>query len=277
MSAHPTALVAPGASIDPTSEIGPYCILEAGVKIGPRCRLIGHVVMRGRVTIGADNVFHPFCVIGGEPQDLGYDGAPTEVVIGDRNTFRESVTVNRGTSKGGGVTRIGNDNLFMSTAHVAHDCVVGNRVIQANNVLLAGHVRVEDHAYLSGNVVVHQFATVGKHAFASGGARIPRDAPPFMIVHGMEAEVMGVNSTGLRRAGYSPAVINALKQVHRFLWGKGLPFRDAVEEIQKGKYDQFEEVRYLLESMRRSAEGKNGRYLESLRGRQTRRLISPAS
>jgi UDP-N-acetylglucosamine acyltransferase len=154
----------------------------------------------------------------------------------------------------------------MACSHVAHDCVVGSNTILANCALLAGHAKVEDQAYISGQVVVHQFATIGRHAFVTGGSRVPRDAPPFMMLHGQESEVMCVNSTGLKRSGFASDVINALKDAHRVIWSSGLPLPDAIQTLKRMHNGHFKEVQYLIDFMLNSARGKNGRAREAMRG-----------
>jgi UDP-N-acetylglucosamine acyltransferase len=263
---HPTAIVAEGALLDPTVEVGPYCVVEGGARIGAGTRLLGHVTIRGRVTIGKNNTIHPYAVLGGEPQDFKYDGAATEVVIGDGNVIRESMTISRGTSHGDGRTVIGNGNYLMACSHVAHDCILGSHIVLANCALLAGHSRVEDHAYISGQVVVHQFATIGRHAFVTGGSRVPRDAPPYMMLHGGESEVKCVNATGLKRSGFAGDVINALKDAHRVIWSSGLPLPDAVAALKRMHNGHFQEVQYLIEFLLNSTKGKNGRAREAMRG-----------
>ncbi len=211
---HPSAVVAGGAEIGEGCEIGPYCVVGEHVRLGPRCRLAAHVVIEGRTTIGADNRFHPFCSIGGAPQDLKYAGEPTELVIGERNTFREYVTVNIGTEGGGGVTRIGDDCLLMASAHVAHDCILGDRVVMANSAALGGHVEVEDRAVLGGLVGIHQFCRVGRLAMVAGLSGVNLDVPPFCLVAGgYRPRVVGLNLVGLRRAGVSREAIARLKRL----------------------------------------------------------------
>lgn len=264
---HRTAIVEEGAQLEEGVEIGPFCYVGPKVKIGAGTRLISHVTILGKTTLGRNNVIFPQATIGGDPQDLKYAGEETEVIVGDDNIIRECVTINRGTTHGFGRTVVGNKCFFMACSHVAHDCLVGNNVIMANCALLAGHVRVEDNAYLSGQVVVHQFATIGRHALISGATRVPRDAPPFMITQGNGPEVVTVNSTGLKRFGFEPDVINALKDAHRLIWASGLPLPDAIECIKKQHNGHYKEVQYLIEFLLNSTRGKNGRALEALRTR----------
>jgi UDP-N-acetylglucosamine acyltransferase len=264
MAIHPSALIEPGARIHASAEIGPFCIIGPKVSIGPGTKLIQSVTVTGRTTIGARNVIHPFCVIGGDPQDLKFKGEDSVTLIGDENVIREGVTINKGTLVGGGQTVIGNRNMIMATAHVAHDCVVEDHCILANSCLLAGHVRIESHAILSGWVVVHHFATVGQHAFIGGATRINQDAPPYMIIQGMSGEVRGVNSVGLKRRGMKPEAVNALREAHRTLWRSALPKPEALGEIEKTN-GQYPEIRTLVEFMRASDLGHMGRRRESRR------------
>ena len=263
---HPTALVEDGAQIDPTAIVGPYCVISSKARLGPGTRLMNHVTLQGKVKLGLKNTVHPNAVIGGDPQDLHHDGGETEVSVGDNNVIRECVTISRGTSHGTGRTVVGNGNYLMACSHVAHDCILGNDIILANCALLAGHVKVEDHAYLSGQVVVHQFATVGRHAFVTGGARVPRDAPPYMMLYGMDSDVICVNSTGLKRSGYPAEVLTALKDAHRIIWSSGLPLPEAIQTLKRMHNGHFKEVQYLIDFMQNSARGKNGRAREAMRG-----------
>jgi len=264
MPIHPTAIVEAGARIHASAEIGPFCVVGPKVTIGPGTRLVQGVTVIGRTTIGARNLIHPGCVIGGDPQDLKFKGEDSTTVIGDENVIREGVTINKGTMSGGGQTVIGNRNMLMSLAHVAHDCVVEDNCILANAVLLAGHVRIESSAILSGWVVVHHFATVGQHAFIGGASRVNQDAPPFMILQGMEGQVRGVNSVGLRRRGFKPEAVNALKDAYRIVWRSGLPKPEALAEVEK-TFGQFPEIRTLVEFLRGSDHGHMGRRRESRR------------
>jgi UDP-N-acetylglucosamine acyltransferase len=264
MPIHPTAIIEAGARIHASAEIGPFCVVGPKVTIGPGTRLVQGVTIIGRTTIGARNLIHPGCVIGGDPQDLKFKGEDSTTVIGDENVIREGVTINKGTMSGGGQTVIGNRNMLMSLAHVAHDCVVEDNCILANAVLLAGHVRIESSAILSGWVVVHHFATVGQHAFIGGASRVNQDAPPFMILQGMEGQVRGVNSVGLKRRGFKPEAVNALKDAYRIVWRSGLPKPEALAEVEK-TFGEIPEIRTLIEFLRGSDLGHMGRRRESRR------------
>jgi len=198
---HPTAVVADGAEIGVDVRIGPHTVIGAQVQIGDRSSIGPQVVIDGVTTIGAENNILGQANVGGAPQDLSYQGEPTHLELGDRNTIREFVTINRGTLKGGGLTRIGDDCLLMACSHVAHDCELGNGVMMGNNVLLAGHVSVGDFAVINGAAAAHQFVTIGRNSYVGGLTRVIQDVPPFMILEGHPARVRKVNLIGLERSG----------------------------------------------------------------------------
>lgn len=208
---HPTAIVHPEARLDDSVEIGPYCTVGAHVTLGRGTRLVSHVVIDGWTQLGDENVVHPFAVVGGPPQDLRYEGEPTRVVIGHRNTIRESVTINRGTARDRGVTRIGDDNLFMAYSHVGHDCVVGNHGIVVSYSGLSGHTVLGDHVTVSGQSGVQQHMHVGDHAFIGAQVKVDRHVPPYTIAVGSETcRIRGVNLVGLRRRGLTREAIQAI-------------------------------------------------------------------
>ncbi|HTF58207.1 MAG TPA: acyl-ACP--UDP-N-acetylglucosamine O-acyltransferase, partial [Planctomycetota bacterium] len=246
MKAHPTAIVDPKARIGDDVEIGPFCVVGPDVAIGAGSVLMNHATVIGRTTLGKKNTVYPHAVLGGRPQDLKYRGEETEAVIGDGNVFREFVTVNIGTTHGGGVTRIGNNGLLMAGCHIAHDCELGDHVIIANNVLLAGHVKIEDYVGMSAYVGLHHFVTVGKHAFVGGFSRISVDVPPFMVVAGVPMTVVSPNAVGLRRRGMADGTLLALREAHRLMWRSGLPKPEAVALIEQ-RYPRDPEIRYLLD------------------------------
>ncbi|GIW70990.1 MAG: acyl-[acyl-carrier-protein]--UDP-N-acetylglucosamine O-acyltransferase [Planctomycetota bacterium] len=262
---HPLAYVDPTAELAEGVEVGPFCYVGPGVRLGPRCRLLNHVSIHGPATIGADNVFFPFCSIGAEPQDLSYHGEPSRTEIGDRNVFREGVTVHRGTAKDALLTRIGNDGLFMACSHIAHDCVVEDHVIMANGVLLGGHVHVESYATFGGAAVVHHFTTIGRMAFVGGMTRVTRDVPPYMTVEGNPAKIWMVNKIGCQRRGLPPEAIAQLKEAHRLLFRSDSGLEEAAR-LLGGRQGLRPEVRYLLEFCRRSG-GLKGRAREQIRER----------
>jgi UDP-N-acetylglucosamine acyltransferase len=216
---HPTAVVSPKAELGNDVEIGPYCVIGDHVRIGARTKLHAHLVVEGPITIGEDNEFYPFSSIGGRSQDLKYAGEPTSAKVGDRNTFREFVTVHRGTTAEA-PTLIGSDNNFLAYAHVAHDSVVGDHCILSNAATLGGHVTIEDHVILSGLAGVHQFCRVGAHAMIGGCTKIVQDVPPFTIADGHPAQLRGLNIVGLQRRGFSETAIRALKNAYKTLFLK---------------------------------------------------------
>ena len=225
---HPTAIVHPKAKLDSTVRVGPYAVIDEGVELGADCVVGPHVYLTGLTTIGAHNQFHAGCVIGDAPQDLKYDGTPTRVRIGERNVFREHVTVHRST-KPDAETIIGSDNFFMANAHVAHNCAVGDHVILANGALLGGYAVVQDRAFISGNCLVHQFCRVGALAMMQGGSAISMDVPPFTMVSRINV-ICGLNVVGLRRAGFTAEQRMQLKQLYHLLFRSGKNLRDAVVE-----------------------------------------------
>jgi UDP-N-acetylglucosamine acyltransferase len=228
---HPTAVIHPHAQLDPTTEVGPFAIVDAHVAVGPRCRVGPQVHLTGHTTIGADNHFHTGCVIGDAPQDLKYAGAPTRLRIGERNVFREHVTVNR-SNKTSEDTVVGSGCFLMANAHVGHNAVLGDGVILANGTLLGGHVVVGDRAFISGNCLVHQFVRVGTLAIMQGGSAISQDLPPFTIAHGPN-RICGLNAVGLRRAGVSAEERLELKRLYRVLFLGGQNLSLAVAAARK--------------------------------------------
>ena len=228
MSIHPTAIVAAGAQIDPTVQIGPYSVIGAHVTLGAGCIVDSHVVIEGHTTIGRNNRIHPHVAIGGPPQDQKYDGGPTQLTIGDANHFREFCTIHRGSIPNGKGTIIGNQNLIMANAHVAHDCHLENHITLANSVALAGHVLVGSHAVLGGLSAVHQHSRIGTGAMISGGAMTVQDVPPYLIAQGDRARLRGLNRVGLRRLGVSDATITALQTAYRMVFLSKIPFQKAL-------------------------------------------------
>ncbi|MDH0493280.1 acyl-ACP--UDP-N-acetylglucosamine O-acyltransferase [Comamonas aquatica] len=228
---HPTAIVHEGAWLHPSVTVGAYSVIGAHVKVGAGTRIGPHCVIEGHTTIGADNQIFQFASLGAQPQDKKYAGEPTELVIGDRNTIREFCTFNTGTSQDAGVTRVGNDNWIMAYVHIAHDCAVGSHTILANNATLAGHVHVGDWVILGGLTGVHQFVKIGAHAMAGFASRVAQDVPPFMMIEGNPLAVRGFNIEGLRRRGFTPERLKAVKQMHRLLYRQGLTLEGAVQAI----------------------------------------------
>ncbi|MEW6648338.1 MAG: acyl-ACP--UDP-N-acetylglucosamine O-acyltransferase [Pseudomonadota bacterium] len=233
MSIHPTAIVDPTARIGAGVSIGAYSVIGADVEIGEGTWIGPHVVINGPTRIGRDNKIHQFSSLGEAPQDKKYNGEPTQLVIGDRNIIRECVTMNRGTPGGGGITSIGSDGLFMAYIHVAHDCQIGDRVIFSNNASLAGHVHVGNQVILSGFTLVHQFCSIGDHAFTGMGSAISKDVPPYLMVAGNPAEPHGINKEGLKRRGFSPQSIQTLRQAYKVLYRTGLPLEEATVRLKE--------------------------------------------
>ena len=229
---HPTALVDPRAELDEGVRVGPYSIIEGDVQIGAGTVIGPHVVIPGPTRIGEDNHFYQFGSIGAAPQDKKYHGEPTRLVIGNGNTFRENVTINRGTVQDRGETTIGDDNWIMAGVHIAHDCVVGDHTIFANASALAGHVEVHDWAILGGYTLVHQFCRIGAHSFCGMGSVINQDVPDFVVVSGNLAEPRGINTEGLRRRGFTREQIATVKKAYRILYRAGNRLEQALEEIE---------------------------------------------
>lgn len=230
---HPTAVIDPGANLDSSVEVGPFAVIGPEVDIDAGTRIGPHAVIRGPSRIGRENRIFQFASVGEDPQDKKYNGEPTRLEIGDRNQIRESVTLHRGTAQDRGVTRIGDDNLFMAYTHVAHDCHIGNQVIMANAASLGGHVEIGDWVILGGFTIVHQFCRIGAHAFCAMGSVLTRDVPPYVMVGGHPAEPRGINSEGLRRREFDADTLRALKRAYRLLYLSGLKRDTALERIRE--------------------------------------------
>ena len=228
---HPTALIDSGAQLGENVSIGAYAVIGAGVEIGDGTTVGPHVVIEGPTRIGRDNRIFQFSSLGAEPQDKKYGGEPTRLEIGDRNTIREFCTFNRGTAQDVGVTRVGSDNWIMAYVHLAHDCQVGDHTIFANNAQLAGHVHVGDWAILGGFTVVHQFVRIGVHCLTAMGTILLQDVPPFVTAAGNPATPHGINSEGLKRRGFSPEAITALRRAYKTLYRSGLKLEEATATI----------------------------------------------
>ncbi|MEZ5450740.1 MAG: acyl-ACP--UDP-N-acetylglucosamine O-acyltransferase [Thiolinea sp.] len=251
---HPTALIDPAAELGEGVEVGPYSIIGAEVQIGPGTRIGPHVVIEGPTRIGADNQIFQFASIGAVPQDKKYAGEPTELVIGDRNVIRECCTFNRGTVQDKGKTVVGNDNWIMAYVHLAHDCIVGNHTIFANNTTLAGHVDIRDYAILGGFTLVHQFCVVGEYAFTGMGSALGKDLPPYTMATGAPAIPRGINTEGLRRNHFSPEAIQRIREAYKLLYRRHLPLQDALEAIESS-YGEHDDIRGLLDFCRHSQRG----------------------
>jgi len=253
-SIHETAIIAEGARTGEGCFIGPFCTIGAGVTLEDRVRLESHVVVDGDTKIGADTKVFPFVSIGLGPQDLKYAGEPTSVVIGERNVIREFVTIHRGTAGGGGVTRLGNENLLMAQSHVAHDCQLGDGIIMANGATLAGHVEIADRANIGAYSGVHQFCRIGLEAFVGGYSVVVKDAPPFATIQGNHARCFGLNRVGMRRRGYSPETIQNLHHAYHLLLSAKLNTSQALERI-KSEISGCREVGLLVDFIETTKRG----------------------
>ena len=250
----PRAVVHEDAELGADVFVGPFCVVGAGVALGDRTRLESHVVLDGKLTLGPDCTVAPFASLGGPPQDLKYNGEPTAVEIGARNLIKEYVTISRGTVGGGGVTRIGDDNLVMAYTHLAHDCQVGSRVVFANQATLAGHVEVGDDATVGAAVGVHQFCRIAKHAFIGGYSTITKDALPWVLTSGDRAVSHGINVVGLKRKGYPAETIEAIKRCYMTLFRSKLLLDEAVAKMEVDS-GGVPEVRYFLDFVTSSKRG----------------------
>ncbi len=251
---HPTAIIDPAAELDSDVEVGPWSYVGPGVEIGSGTRIAPHVVIKGPTRIGRNNRIFQFASLGDEPQDKKYAGEPTRLEIGDGNTIRECCTINRGTEQGGGVTRIGDDNWIMAYCHIAHDCLVGNHTIFANNASIAGHVQVDDWVILGGFSAVHQFVAIGAHSFLSMCSVVRQDIPPYIIVAGDSASARGINSEGLKRRGFTSEGLRALREAYRTLYRRNLSLADALEQLRVQAAGS-PEVGVMVEFLERASRG----------------------
>lgn len=251
---HPTAVVHPEARLHPTVEVGPFAVIGPKVKIGAESRIGPHAVLEGDTTLGERNRVFQFASVGAVPQDLKYAGEDTQLVIGDENNIREFATLHIGTAGGGGVTRVGNKNLFMAYSHVAHDCQVGHGCILANCASLAGHVTVGDHVTLGGLSAVHQFTRIGSHAFVAGGAMVAMDVPPYCTAQGDRAELVGLNTVGLTRHGFDEEQVSRIKDAYKILFRSKLGLNEALSKL-KAEHGGHPEIEELLEFLAGSHRG----------------------
>jgi UDP-N-acetylglucosamine acyltransferase len=246
--------------VDPTARlhedvrVGPYALIGADVEIGRGTRIEAHVVIKGPTVIGEDNRIFQFASIGDDPQDKKYRGEPTQLVIGDRNTIREYCTINRGTVQDEGVTRVGSDNLIMAYAHIAHDCVVGDQTVFANNATIAGHVRVGDWAILGGFTAIHQYCRVGAHAFTGIFSVLTKDVPAYVMISGQPAEPRGINSEGMRRRGFTAEQIKNVREAYRLVYRRGLKLTEAISIIEE-RVESQPELELFLDSLRETSRG----------------------
>jgi UDP-N-acetylglucosamine acyltransferase len=255
MIIHPTAIIDPAAKVHPSCKIGPYCVIGPHVEIGEDCRFLSHVTVEGPTTIGAANTFFPFSSIGLAPQDLSYAGESTRLEIGDHNQIREFVTINRGTIKGGGLTKVGSHVLVMAYTHIAHDCRIGDHVLLANGATLGGHVIVEDWAQVGALCPVHHFVHIGAHAFIGGGTTITQDVLPFSKTSAeRNTHAFGMNSVGLTRRGFSKERIAKIHHAYKVLLASKLNTTQALEKL-KSEPDQGEDVAMLIRFIEASERG----------------------
>ena len=255
---HPTAIIEPGAELHASVSVGPFSIVRERVRIGAGTTIGPHCVIEGRTTIGCDNRIFQFCSLGAVPQDKKYRDEPTELRIGNRNTIREFCTFNIGTSQDAGITSVGDDNWIMAYVHIAHDCQVGNQAILANNATLAGHVHLGDWVIVGGLTGIHQFVKVGPHAMVGFASAVSQDVPPFMMVDGNPLAVRGFNAEGLRRRGFGPERLAAVKQMHRLLYRQGNTLeqaRAAIADLASSTPEAAEDVGVMSEFLARSQRG----------------------
>jgi len=243
---HPTALIDPKAELAGDVEVGPFSIIGPKVKIDSGTWIGPHVVVTGRTTLGKSNRIFQFASMGEEPQDKKYAGEDTELIMGDNNYVRELCNFSRGTTQGGGKTIIGNNNWIMACVHIAHDCILGDNIIMANNASLAGHVTVGNFAILSGYTLIHQFCIVGEHSFTSFASHVNQSIPPYVTVSGEKAKAKGVNTEGLKRRGYSPEQVQQVRRAYKVLYRSGLPLEEAKQKLQE-MAETSVEIRPLVE------------------------------
>ena len=256
---HPSSIIEEGAVIGANVRIGPFCVIGSHVEIGEGIEIKSHVVINGHTRIGRDNQIYQFASIGEVNQDLKYRGEPTQVIIGDRNLIRESVTIHRGTTQGGNITKIGNDNLLMINTHVAHDCIIGDRCIIANNGTLGGHVTLGDYVIIGGMSAVHQFCQIGSHVMVGGCSGVAQDVPPFVIAQGNHATPYGLNIEGLKRRGFAKEDLHAIRNAYKILYRNGKTLEEAREEIAQLAADNNNQyVKIFSDFLENSAKSNRG-------------------
>lgn len=251
---HPTAIIEPGAQLAPDVEVGAYAYVGGSVTIGAGTRLHHHASVEGNTTLGTACEIFPYACIGGKTQDLKYRGGNPGLRVGDRNVFREYVTIHCGT-KDGEFTTIGSDNVLLASCHIAHDCVIGSHIVMSNGAVIAGHVTIEDHVVVGGYGGVHQFCRVGAYAMLSAFAKLVQDLPPYFIADGTPAEVRVINKIGLERNGFTPERLDRVKQLHRILYRDGLNRSQALEKLAAHPQAESEEFRHMLTFAKTSARG----------------------
>jgi UDP-N-acetylglucosamine acyltransferase len=255
MSVHPTAIVDVAAKVPASCTVGPYCVIGAGVELGEGCHLVSHVAIEGPTKVGIDTAFFPFCAIGMAPQDVTYKGEPTRLEIGDHNEIREFVTINRGTVKGGGLTKVGNHVLIMAYAHIGHDSVVGDHAMLVNGATLGGHVTVEEWAVVGALSAVHQFVRIGAHAYVGGGTMITQDVLPFSVTSAArDNHAYGMNKVGLERRGFSKERIAKIQHAYKLLLASKMNTSQALEKL-KAEADRGDDVEMLIRFVESSERG----------------------
>lgn len=254
MAIHPSAVVDKAAQLDSSVEVGPFAVIGPRVKIGAGTVIGPHAVVEGDTTIGKNNRIFQFASVGAVPQDLKYAGEPTRLEIGDGNQIREFATLHIGTAGGGGLTRVGNDNLLMAYSHVAHDDKVGNGCVLANGATLAGHVTVEDHVILGGLSAVHQFTRIGSHAFIAGGSMVAMDIPPYCTAQGDRAQLAGLNTVGLTRHGFTEEQVARIKSAYKIVFRSKLGLREALAKL-KAEHGGHPEIEYFVSFIEGSERG----------------------
>ena len=251
---HPTAIISPKAEIEEDTFVGPFCIIQDGAHMKRGSKLISNVIIEGNTEIGENCTIYPFTSIGLPPQDLKYKGETTGIKIGNNNTIREYVTLHRASVGGDGQTTLGDNNFLMAYVHIAHDCKIGNSVIMANVATLAGHVVVEDHAYIGGLSAVHQFARIGSYAMVGGFSGVAQDIPPYMTASGPRAKLFGLNTIGLKRHGFSDSTINELKKAYKILFREKRTLKDAIKKIQED-LPYTDEIKHLIDFIQKNKRG----------------------
>jgi len=254
MNIHPTAIVSPDAHLEEGVEVGPYTIIGADVHIGKNTIIGSHVVVEDHTDIGEDCRIFQFSSLGGAPQDLKFKGEKTRLIVGNHNTIREFVTINRATSADIGVTIIGNHNLLMAYCHVAHNCKLGNHIVMANAATLAGHIHVEDFAIIGGLTGIHQFTRIGAHSIIGGASAVAKDVPPYIMAAGNHAKPYGLNTVGMKRRGFKEETITALKEAYRLIFRSSLLFTVAIERV-KNEVADTSEVRHFIDFIQKSERG----------------------
>lgn len=255
MNVHPTAIIDPRATIPASCKVGPYCVIGPDVELGEGCRLVSHVVIEGPTKIGVDNILFPFCALGMAPQDVTYNGEPTRLEIGAHNEIRECVTINRGTLKGGGLTKVGSHTLIMAYAHIGHDSVIGDHAMLINGATLGGHVTVEEWAVVGALCPVHQFVRIGAHAYIGGGTTITQNVLPFSMTSATrEVHAYGMNKVGLERRGFSPERIRKIRHAYKILLASKMNTSQALEKL-KSESDRGADVDLLIKFIESSDRG----------------------